>query len=247
MNELQVFNHENLEIRTTLINGEIWFVAKDICDALDIVNSRDAIARLDEDEKGVAKTDTLGGGQQMSIINESGLYSLVLTSNKPEAKKFKKWVTSEVLPSIRKTGQYLNTQPKELSRLEILEIALESEKKLIEAQKQLEAQKDDVEFAQQLKDTTNSLDFATAAKAMKLGYGRNLLFKQCRDLKILNSKNLPYQDFVDKNYFVVVESSFVHPKSGDRVLTTKTMITAKGQQWLLKQLNKNVKELSVGV
>lgn len=128
-------------------------------------------------------------------------------------------------------------QPKQLSRLEILEIAIENEKKVIALEAQLEAQKDDVAFAQQLKDTTNSLDFATAAKAMKLGYGRNGLFQKCRELNILDKRNLPYQEFIDRNYFVVLETSFIHPKSGDRVLTTKTMLTAKGQSWLLKQLS----------
>ncbi|WP_409449720.1 Bro-N domain-containing protein [Candidatus Igneacidithiobacillus taiwanensis] len=81
-------------------------MAKDVCDILEIVNYRDAMTRLDDDEKGVVSTDTLGGTQEMLIVNESGLYALVLTSRKPEARKFRKWVTSEVLPAIRKTGRY---------------------------------------------------------------------------------------------------------------------------------------------
>lgn len=87
-------------------NGDPWFVAKDICRVLEISKHRDAIARLDEDERGSVLVDTLGGRQNMSSVSESGLYALIFTSRKPEAKKFRKWVTSEVLPSIRKTGKF---------------------------------------------------------------------------------------------------------------------------------------------
>ncbi len=101
------FNFVAQSIRVIMRGDEPWFVTADVCSALTIANSRDAVSKLDDDEKGVANTDTLGGNQELSIINESGLYSLILTSRKPEAKKFKKWVTSEVLPAIRKTGQYV--------------------------------------------------------------------------------------------------------------------------------------------
>lgn len=86
------------------LEGEPWFVAADVCRALGIGNSRDATARLDDDEKGVVSTDTLGGKQELTIVNEPGLYALVLSSRKPEAKAFKRWITHEVIPSIRKTG-----------------------------------------------------------------------------------------------------------------------------------------------
>ena len=106
-NELQVFNSSEFgNVRVVQVNGEPWFVAADVCRALEISNSRDAVARLDDDEKGVGSTDTLGGKQGMQIINEPGLYTLVLGSRKPEAKTFKRWVTHEVLPAIRKTGSY---------------------------------------------------------------------------------------------------------------------------------------------
>lgn len=107
MNEIIRFENEEFgTIRTMIVNNELWFVSVDVCHALDIKNSRDAIGRLDEDEKGVGLTDTPGGTQEMSIINESGLYSLVLSSRKLEAKKFKRWITHEVIPTIRKTGSY---------------------------------------------------------------------------------------------------------------------------------------------
>ena len=107
MNEMQLFTNEQFgTIRTVMQNDEPWFVAKDVCEALEISNSRDALSRLDDDEKGVASTDTLGGVQEVSIVNEPGLYTLILGSRKPEAKAFKRWVTHDILPAIRKTGHY---------------------------------------------------------------------------------------------------------------------------------------------
>lgn len=105
-NEITIFNYEAKEVRTVEKNGELWFVLKDICIVLEMNNSRMVANRLDDDEKGVSQIDTLGGKQKVAIINESGLYSVILRSDKPQAKPFRKWVTSEVLPSIRKTGSY---------------------------------------------------------------------------------------------------------------------------------------------
>ena len=108
MNELQVFNFEGKDIRTVIVNDQPWFVGKDVAEVLGYSNSRKALAdHVDADDKGVTNRDTLGGNQDLVIINESGLYSLILKSQLPGAKKIKKWVTSEVLPSIRKHGAYL--------------------------------------------------------------------------------------------------------------------------------------------
>ena len=113
MADLQLFQFESQDVRIVTINGEPWFVAKDLCDVLGIKNSRDALSRLDDDEKdAVVLTDTIGRKQEMMAVSESGMYGLVLSSRKPEAKAFKKWVRSEILPSIRKTGSY-STQPRE--------------------------------------------------------------------------------------------------------------------------------------
>ena len=109
--QLSTFNFESNSIRTLAINNEPWFVAKDLCNAINISNYRDAIERLDEDEKGVALTDTLGGQQEMNIVSESGMYTLILRCRDAVKKgsiphRFRKWVTAEVLPTIRKTGKY---------------------------------------------------------------------------------------------------------------------------------------------
>ena len=105
-NEIQIFNFNQNQVRTILKDGEPWFVAKDIADALEYRNAPDAIRTLDDDERDTHIVRTSSGNQEMTIINESGLYSLVLKSRKPEAKIFKRWVTGEVLPAIRKTGGY---------------------------------------------------------------------------------------------------------------------------------------------
>lgn len=100
------FSEKSTPVRVQVINGEPWFVAKDVCDRLGLTNSRKALKSLDDDEKGVTSSYTPGGTQRVSIVNESGLYSLVFQSRKPDAKKFRKWVTMEVLPQIRRTGSY---------------------------------------------------------------------------------------------------------------------------------------------
>jgi phage antirepressor YoqD-like protein len=130
-------------------------------------------------------------------------------------------------------------KPKELSRLEILTLALEAEKKVIELQEKIEVDKPKVEFAEQLLSATNSLDFGTSCKAMNLPFGRNKMFEICRKLNFIMNNNQPYQTYIDQGYFTLLETSYVNAKSGDRVLTTKTMITAKGQNWLIKNFKKN--------
>lgn len=105
---LRVFDYrDGRQVRTIIRNGEPWFVAKDVCEILEIANYRDALSRLDEDEKGVVTTDTPGGRQQVSVVNEPGLYRLIFTSRKEEAERFKRWLAHEVIPSIRKTGAYV--------------------------------------------------------------------------------------------------------------------------------------------
>lgn len=106
MNNVQVFKFENLPLNVIDKAGEPWFIAKEVCEILEISKYRDAVSRLDDDERVSVKVDTLGGEQDMIAISESGLYTLIIRSNKPNARKFRKWVTGEVLPSIRKTGGY---------------------------------------------------------------------------------------------------------------------------------------------
>lgn len=115
MTDLQIFNNDRFgQVRIIPVDGELMFVAKDVCDCLEITKHRDAISRLDSDERGSVKLDTPGGKQDIAAINEYWLYSLVLSSRKPEAKEFKRWITHDVIPAIRKTGSYSMVIPKTL-------------------------------------------------------------------------------------------------------------------------------------
>ena len=111
MSDIQLFNFNSDEVRVVLINEECWFVASDIANVLEISSIRKNLAKLDDDEKGVYTIHTPGGNQEMSIVNEPGLYQLVFTSRKPQAKQFKRWLVHEVLPAIRKTGEYSVNKP----------------------------------------------------------------------------------------------------------------------------------------
>jgi anti-repressor protein len=135
MNQLQTFNFSNQSVRVVIKDGEPWWIAADVCKILTIRNGPDAVSKLDPDEKSTIEISDSGNLNSIRVIvSESGLYTLIMRSNKPEARTFRKWVTSEVLPQIRRTGSY---GIQRLSRLQILEMALESEKKLIAANQQL--------------------------------------------------------------------------------------------------------------
>jgi len=130
MNKLQIFNYQEKEVRTVIKDGEPWFVAKDVCEILEISDTWNAISRLSENMKGTDTISTLGGIQEMNVISEAGVYKLVFTSRKPEAEKFTDWLASEVIPSIRKTGGYV---PKQMTQAEILaglaQVTVEIERK----------------------------------------------------------------------------------------------------------------------
>jgi len=131
---LQVFNYKGNDVRTTTIDGEPWFLAADVCRALEINNPGDAVGRLDEDEKGIALTDTPGGMQKMIHVNEPGLYALTLTSRKPKARDFRRWVTHEVLPQIRKTGSYMQPKSPTAALLQAVTILHEQEQRLAQVE-----------------------------------------------------------------------------------------------------------------
>ena len=179
MNEVQLFNFESHEVRSLLLNNEPWFVGKDVAEALGYSKARNAIAtHIDsEDKKDAPIQGTLGGVQEMTVINESGLYSLVLSSKLPSAKKFKRWVTSEVLPALRKTGQY---QVKELSGSELMAKALiEAQSVLAAKDKQIEEMKPKALFADAVATSHTSILVGELAKILKqngIDMGQKRLF-----------------------------------------------------------------------
>lgn len=250
-NNIQVFNNDRFgEVRSVVKDGEPWFVAVDVCKALEIKNNRDALGRLDDDEKGVVSTDTLGGEQEVGVVNESGLYTLVLGSRKPEAKAFKRWITHDVIPAIRKTGGYIQGE-ESMSDDDLIARALVMAQKKIELREQqlkekdaqLELQKPKVVFADHVTDSDNAIDMGTFAKyAQKQGItmGRNTLFKWLRDQGVLMDNNVPYQRYLNAGWFRVIEN--IYNSGSGQYTTPKTLVTGKGQVALINYIRKNCKE-----
>lgn len=241
MNELQVFNNAMFgNVRIILQDNEPWFVAKDVCDCLDLSNSRKALSRLEDDEKGVTLSDTLGGKQEMATVNEYGLYSLVLSSRKPEAKEFKRWITHEVLPSLRKYGTYSLNIPRTLPD------ALKAYASEIEAHNKtkalVEAQRPKVLFADAVSTSDTDILVGDLAKLLSQnGYaiGQNRLFEQLRNEGFLISRkggsyNMPTQRAMEMGLFRVKETAITH--SDGRVSLNKTpKVTGKGQQYFINR------------
>ena len=235
MNLPQIFKFDNQQIRTITKDGEPWFVAVDVCDSL-LMNVTQ-IRRLEDDEKGLHSIQTLGGNQNLAIVNESGLYSLIMSSRKPEAKRFKKWVTSEVIPAIRKTGSYVAQSPE----IQIAHAMLLAGQ-MIEGQKALIAEMSPkADFFDAVTDSTNAVDIGVVAKVLNMGIGRNLLFQLLRELKVIQTTNLPYQKYIDLGYFRVIESKYQKP-DGSTHVSFKTVVYQKGIDAIRKMVTKHLPE-----
>lgn len=244
MNELQIFNYNDKEIRTVKKGGDLWWVLKDVCDVLELSNPTMIAGRLDEDER--AKFD-LGRQGETNIINESGLYNVILRSDKPEAKKFKRWVTHEVLPSIRKHGAYMNEQTLEQALTSpdfLIRLAqeLKSEK---EARQRLEKQAAEdapkVLFAKMVETAETSILIGDLAKFLKqngINTGQNRLFEWMRGhgylVKNGASRNMPTQRAMEMGLFEVKESTTANPDGTIRLHRT-TKVTGKGQVYFIKR------------
>ena len=233
-NDIQIFKSDEFgSVRTLTIDGEPWFVGKDVATTLGYAKPENAIANHVDDED---KTSTLiqGSGSNYKskamLINESGMYSLILSSKLPNAKKFKHWVTSEVLPSIRKTGGY--AVPKTFSE------ALIAYAKEVETREKLELEnsimKPKAEFYDDVTGSSDVIDIGSVAKVLNMGIGRNKLFQFLRDKGILTRKNAPYQKYIDAGYFRQVESEWEH--DGTTHITLKTVVFQKGVDYIRKIL-----------
>ena len=252
MNQLQVFNNTEFgQVRTTAISGSPWFVAKDICECLGITKHRDAVSRLDGDERGSVEVDTLGGTQQMAAVNEYGLYSLVLSSRKPSAKAFKRWITHEVIPAIRKHGAYMTgetleqalTSPDFLIRL-ATELKTEQEARKT-AEAQIEADKPKVLFADSVAASHGSILVGELAKLLNqngIDIGQNRLFNWLRENGYLICRkgtdyNMPTQRSMEMQLFNIKETAITH--SDGHVSISKTVkVTGKGQVYFVNKFLK---------
>lgn len=212
--EIQLFNFNGAELRCSSDLSEPWFVAADVLKALGL--DRTSLERLDADEKGVDSIHTLGGEQKVTIINESGLYSLTLTSRKPKAKEFKKWVTSVVLPAIRKTGSY-TAAPIQFNlpanMAEALRLAADSIEKLEAAEMKLLEVAPKVKTYNEIMNSDGLFNFReVAGQLTALGFGSNTLVKKLVDAGVLyydsDNKIRCYQFFTAKGYFKLIERSY---------------------------------------
>lgn len=240
---IQLFNSPEFgQIRTITENDDIYFVGKDVAQALGYSNQRDAIARhVDKEDKGVVKRDTPGGVQDVTTINESGLYSLVLSSKLPSAKRFKRWITSEVLPALRRQGGYMLTSENETPEqimaraLKIADEALKRKDALIEelTPKAL--------FCDAVSVSKNTCLIGELAKLMRqngVDIGQNRLFERLRQDGYLcrhgSNHNVPTQRAVDLGLFVIKETVISHA-DGHTTLQRTPKVTGKGQRYFIEK------------
>lgn len=235
MNDLQIFKYNGKEVRTIQKDGEPWWVLKDVCEVLGLSSPHKVFERLDDDEKGRNQIPTLGGEQEMTVVNESGLYNVILRSDKPEAKPFRKWVTSEVLPSIRKNGGYIANQ-ENLTPEQIVANALIVAQNIIsQKDKQIEQMKPKAEFFDAVADSRTAISMNEVSKVLGIkGYGRNNLFEFLRNNGILDRWNVPYQRYIDCGWFRVIEQKYTI--QGEPCVTTKTLVYQKGVDAIRKKI-----------
>jgi anti-repressor protein len=263
-NELIPFSSPEFgEVRVVTRDGDPWFVGVDVCKALDLGNPRSSIALLNENEKGVHSMDTLGGPQQMAIISEPGLYSLIFRSRKPEAEAFRQWMAHEVIPSIRKHGGYLTrakidailNDPDEIIRLANVLKRERAEKARLEAK--IMADEPDTIFGQAVRSSDSEIQVRELAVIIRqktgVNIGGNNLLKMMRDKEWLckanNSRyNLPTQKGSQSGYFVErYEPRLDKNKEqvtlcGKMIFDTVTNVTPMGQQYFVNLFMKQAKE-----
>jgi len=247
MNELQVFSYEGKEIRTIQRNGETWWVLKDVCGVLGLSNARMIADRLDEDDVSLAYvTDSMGRRQQTNIVNESGLYNVILRSDKPEAKKFKRWVTHEVLPQIRRHGAYITTSKIEEimndpdSWIKLLTALKEERQEKERLQLQTAQDKPKVVFADAVSASDGTILIGELAKILKgngIEIGQNRLFERLRQDGFLIKRkgtdyNAPTQKAMELGLFKVKETAITH-SDGHVTISKTTKVTGKGQQYFV--------------
>lgn len=235
MNNIQIFKYEDNDVRTVDLNGEPWFVGKDVAAVLEYSNPRKALAdHVDQEDKGVTKCDTLGGVQELTIINESGLYSLILSSKLPTAKQFKRWVTSEVLPSIRKNGGYIAGQ-EQLTPSELMAKALlvanktlaERDARISELTVQNAIMQPKAEYFDELVDRNLLTSFRDTAKQLGVEEKKFISFLMEKKY-IYRDKKAKLMPYADKNNGLFEVKECFNEKT--KWSGTQTLITPKGRE-----------------
>ena len=249
MNDVTIFRKDEFgAVRAVTLEGEPWFVAADVCRALGLGNSSKAVMPLDDDEKGITNSNTLGGEQKMVIVSEPGLYSLIVRSRKPEAKAFKRWITHEVIPSIRKTGGYIAGQETMDDDQLLANALMVAQRKIAERNKQLEAANAKIQadatkvlFAETVEKAEGDILVRQLAKLMvQRGYdtGEKRLYDLLRrDGFVIKAnakdQNAPTQRSVDMGLMRSIERTV---SSAEKTfISSTTVITPKGQIYFLNK------------
>lgn len=241
-NGLQVFTNKQFgQVRTINHNGEPWFVAADVCKALEIANPSVAIDRIDEDERAKFNLGRQGEGY---AVNEPGLYSLVLGSRKPEAKAFKRWITHEVIPAIRKHGMYATAETAEKILndpdflIKTLETLKEERAKRVQAEEKIALDAPKVLFADCVSQADTDILVGELAKLLKqngMDIGQNRLYEKLRaEGFIMKNSTIPTQRAMEMGLFRVIERSIMQPNGTTRITQT-TKVTGKGQQYFVNR------------
>jgi len=253
-NQLQLFNYKDKEIRTIQDDqDETWWIAKDVCEVLDIQNTSDSLNKLDKDEKLISVLSISGQKRETWLINEPGLYTLILRSNKPESKDFKRWITHEVLPMIRKHGLYamdeLLNNPEVLQKtvnklVEVTKAKIKAEKENVKLQADNNKMLPKAKVYDTFIKADNDEPIGIFAKKIHKQFpnigGRNKFYKYLREHHIMfkeSNCNIPYQQYINQGYFSVI-NTIKEIKDGKFLNFPKTLITPKGQSWIVKLLNK---------
>lgn len=239
MANIQVFEYQNNKVRTVDMDGEAWFVLKDVCGVLDIADHKVVARRLDEDEVcQTPLTDSMGRQQSTTIINESGLYHVILRSDKPEAAPFRRWVTNDVLPAIRKTGNYNAPQ---LTRSQLIATALiAAHEELEEKDKRIAELTPDAEFARAVciadncrTATSIAKDYGlTAEKLNKLLYSQRVQYKDSDGQWVL------YKPYQGKGYTKNRKGKAIQSSNGKTFIPNTTVWTVEGERLIHEQLKK---------
>lgn len=240
---IKVFENEQFgKIRVVEKNNEPWFIAKDVCKALGLAQVSRAIQKLDEDEVTNSKViDSIGREQKVNAISEAGMYSLVLVSRKPEAKAFKRWVTHEVLPAIRRTGGYMVTKADDTPEEIMARAVLIAQDTINRQKQQIADMQPKALFADAVAASHTSILVGELAKLLKqngVEIGQNRLFRWLREngylMKAGSSYNMPTQRSMEQELFEVKETSITH--SDGHITVQKTpKVTGKGQQYFINR------------
>jgi anti-repressor protein len=242
MTALALFESESFSVRSITIDGEPWFVAADVCNALEIANNRDALTRLDADDVGSTDTiDSIGRTQTSTIVNEPGLYTLALGSRKPEAKKFKRWITHDVIPAIRRTGTY-SVAPQwniPTTLAGALQLAADQARQIDQQTARIAELEPAAAFADTLSGTGNDYSLREAAQVLDrdpaIRTGRNRLLNTLKAIGWVDRTGQPYQGQVDNGRLVRKLSTW---RDEQRIIHTEVTVrvTAKGLRALHERL-----------